>query len=546
MRLHTGRAHALATHFSFGFHSIRRRAVMRGRFTISAKVVLVLAALALAGCGGGTADSSASGSGAGSGSGSGSESSGTPTPAVADPTPVGTVTGAAVSADIGPDGGSLSSADGALTLTVPAGAFDQLHAVSIQPISNEAHGAKGPAYRIEPEGLHAALPMTLQFKYGDAELKGTNAEYLSIAYQDAQALWHVYNKPALDADAKTLTVQTTHFSDWSLVAALQLSPLTATLHASQTLALQLVYCKRVAEDDVLVSLLYHCEAWVPDDDQEFVYWEVNGDVGGDAQNGTVAAVASTDSINDAVYTAPAQVDSERSVAVSAEVFYDNTFTHSTILISNVTLVPYAVSCEWLRSADRIQFDVSFDPYESSASAGVATYSWQHAGHLSGTLVNQLPPTNATAYGWWVADPASVAGTVQVQEQTLEGDGKTHITWSGDNPATGLGDAASGAVLFVNYDSCTYNLTAGFWTQALETTTYDGNVSQQTVALHVGSLGFENLPIPAPSVDSGVISEDRRADAVSEIAPGQSGYAPGSQTDDLRPSGYTTAHWTLRR
>ena len=135
------------------------------------------------------------------------------------PTDVGTPIGTSVSAVVGAAGGQLSTADGTLTVEVPAGAFESDRTLAIQEITNKAHGAKGRAFRITPEGLHTTMPMTVRWRYSESDAQGTDPQALRIAYQDAARIWHVYREPAHDASARTLSVPTTHFSDgrWSLV-----------------------------------------------------------------------------------------------------------------------------------------------------------------------------------------------------------------------------------------------------------------------------------------------------------------------------------------
>ena len=151
-----------------------------------------------------------------------------PTPPPQDkapiPTEIGEPLGDAISKTIGAGGGELATADGAIAVVVPAGAFAKDEVVSIQEISNEAHGAKGRAFRISPEGLNTPVPMTIRFKYEDDELAGTTLESLRVAYQQADRTWRVYTQPTIDTNAKTLSIKTRHFSDWSRVVGVQILP----------------------------------------------------------------------------------------------------------------------------------------------------------------------------------------------------------------------------------------------------------------------------------------------------------------------------------
>ena len=106
-----------------------------------------------------------------------------------DPTPKGTSTGPAVTKTIGPEGGSLTSADGGLTLTVPAGAVSAPTEFGIQPITNQSPGGVGQAYRLTPEGQALAKPVQLSFGISDEELAGASPEGLGLDYQDEDGGW---------------------------------------------------------------------------------------------------------------------------------------------------------------------------------------------------------------------------------------------------------------------------------------------------------------------------------------------------------------------
>jgi hypothetical protein len=217
----------------------------------------------------------------------------TPTPESGDndganapaPTEIGTPLGQPTSAVIGPAGGTLTSTDGTLRVEVPANAFTTEQTVSIQEITNEAHGAKGRAYRIKPEGLHTPVPMTVSFKYTDENLRGTALEFLRIAYQDANRIWHVYRKPGIDTSNRTLSVQTKHFSDWSFVTGVQILPNSATVHTGDTVQLRVVSCDPEDVDpvdengDINLPPLPECGP-SPLDAYETSAWSVNGVEGG--------------------------------------------------------------------------------------------------------------------------------------------------------------------------------------------------------------------------------------------------------------------------
>src|SRR5690242_17088981 len=96
------------------------------------------------------------------------------------PSPKGVAVAELVAGQIGPAGGSLTSDDGRLTVSVPPGAVSAPTSLSIQDITNTAPGGDGIAYRVGPDGTTFATPITLTFAADPAE----DVSALSIAYQE--------------------------------------------------------------------------------------------------------------------------------------------------------------------------------------------------------------------------------------------------------------------------------------------------------------------------------------------------------------------------
>src|SRR5689334_6890130 len=69
--------------------------------------------------------------------------------------------GPSVSQVIGTTGGSVTSADGLLTVSIPAGALASTKTITIQPITNNVSLGVGGGYRLGPEGTTFAQPVTL-------------------------------------------------------------------------------------------------------------------------------------------------------------------------------------------------------------------------------------------------------------------------------------------------------------------------------------------------------------------------------------------------
>ncbi|MCY7319243.1 MAG: hypothetical protein LH617_11055 [Ramlibacter sp.] len=256
---------------------------------------------------------------------------GATTPSTAQPsaTAVGSPTGNPASKTIGAAGGSLISADGKLTLTVPAGALASDTAISIQPQTNLAHGRRGAAYRLTPEGQTFLKPVTLSFGYTDQDVQGTAAGALGAAFQTGTGHWQWVGDATVDTAARTVSVASTHFSVWSAVAGIQLVPARKTVKVSQIVALQVVACYPAKEVAGLTPLGYACDVEGPAPLARAKEWSVNGRPGGGAF-GTVSG----DGLS-ATYTAPQFEPTPNIVAVSAALDGPN---GRLLLVSNITVV----------------------------------------------------------------------------------------------------------------------------------------------------------------------------------------------------------------
>ncbi len=130
-------------------------------------------------------------------------------------TAVGVPSGSPVSATIGAAGGSLSSTDGRISVTIPAGALASNTVIGIQPITNMALGRIGAGYRLTPTGQTFLTPVTSEFTYADLDVTGTAVEALGAAFQTPAGYWQWAGESIVDTGAKSVSVTASHFSDWS-------------------------------------------------------------------------------------------------------------------------------------------------------------------------------------------------------------------------------------------------------------------------------------------------------------------------------------------
>jgi hypothetical protein len=253
-------------------------------------------------------------------------------------TPVGTPDGSAVSAQIGPEGGTLQSPDGRLQVIVPAGALSTGQTFQAQPITNQAPGGKGQAFRLTPHGQQFAKPVTVRFRYTEKDLAGTFADALGVAYQSDKGTWKIAGAVTHDAAAKTISVQTTHFSDWSFFEAISLEPAYRVLDPGQNapLAVRCVVPKKDGSD-LLVPIgdeAQDAELINPEFllDSKFIdKWELKGD-------GDLQATGST-----AKYFAPNRIPANNPVRV--EVGIKSKGKAVGLLIARIYVAPEGISLQ---------------------------------------------------------------------------------------------------------------------------------------------------------------------------------------------------------
>ena len=161
------------------------------------------------------------------------------------PPPVGVVTAIGqslgepvASKTIGAAGGNLLSKDGRLRIEVPAGALTSDQEVRIEAISDENPMGSPKAYRLGPHGVAFQKPVTLTFFYQEEDYQHSAPEALAIATQDANRIWQIQGGAQLNKAEKTLSITTTHFSDWSFFETFRLEPVNKVVSVNSTVTLQ--------------------------------------------------------------------------------------------------------------------------------------------------------------------------------------------------------------------------------------------------------------------------------------------------------------------
>ncbi|WP_229369578.1 IPT/TIG domain-containing protein [Fibrivirga algicola] len=256
--------------------------------------------------------------------------------------PVGESLGEQVTKQIGPAGGSLRSGDGTLTITVPAGALTALTEVGIEPITSTCPGGIGDGWRLTPHGNVFAKPVEIKLNYTTQKDSVSLPQALGLAYQDSKGVWRFVGATASNASTHTLAMQTKHFSDWVVVQWMTLSPISARVGQKQQVTLKaLKYITPSLSEDGLVLLSvaeyengYPIAEPEPLDPNYIKKWSLGG----------VGTLTVSAAINEAVYSAPSQVQKTSTAAVSLELKGVFTpFTGQNLLVSNITVMGFEIA-----------------------------------------------------------------------------------------------------------------------------------------------------------------------------------------------------------
>ncbi len=251
-------------------------------------------------------------------------------------TPQGQRVGVPTKALIGTNGGRLVSPDGRLSITVPAGALAQDTELAIERITNTAMGGSDGAYRLTPHGAIFATPVTITFGYTDAEVAGTLPELMKFAFQRDDGFWQVIDSALHDSEARTLSVTTTHFSDWISVPEMLLTPVEAVVKVGESVSLKVLDCiGQMPDGQPLSAVIPNCH---PMTEEGYLLaggqgWSVNGVAGG---SGSVGTLANAEGTTTNTYTAPGVKPTPNTVAVS--VGFNSGLSSPAMLISNITVV----------------------------------------------------------------------------------------------------------------------------------------------------------------------------------------------------------------
>jgi hypothetical protein len=250
--------------------------------------------------------------------------------------PIGEPFGTPVEEMIGPQGGSLTSADGNLTVDIPSGALTSPVNVSIEMITRTLvdvpENASRTAYRLTPHGQQFSKPVKLTFRFADEEFESRTPALSGIAYQDDKGKWKGMGKVQVNEQAKTVSVETNHFSDWTTYETIFLTPkadFSVQVNSSATIRVMSVMpLGLLPTDEYMDKEEYFLEE--PETINLPVDWRIVNGPG----NGTITGVPT---VSSAIFKAPATVPiSNNPAMVEAKL---NLKRHGTMfLFRHITIV----------------------------------------------------------------------------------------------------------------------------------------------------------------------------------------------------------------
>jgi hypothetical protein len=253
-----------------------------------------------------------------------------------EPTAIGTPVGEVASKTIGAAGGSLSSADGKISLTIPAGALSEDKTITIQEITDELKGGL-KAYRFTPDGLQFATPARLEFHYDETTFEGSAPEATGIAFQTSQRMWTDAGNVTVDAATRTLRVDIPHFSDWAFYEQWYITPTQAEVKVGGTL--QLTVYRRAPKETCSPKNsepLPDCLIPMPDTLYKVTQWDVNGVPGG----GVHGILTGSEQYNARVtYNAPKNIPSPNPVTVKATIDLSKQGKGLLYLLASIKVLP---------------------------------------------------------------------------------------------------------------------------------------------------------------------------------------------------------------
>jgi hypothetical protein len=118
---------------------------------------------------------------------------------------------------IGVEGGIVATADSTAIVDIEQNTLTQETLIKVEAISETVTNGIGSVYRMSPDGQTFAKPVSITLKYDDTALNNSSADFFRIATRKTGSEWEILTTATLDKMKRTLSVETSHFSDWTIV-----------------------------------------------------------------------------------------------------------------------------------------------------------------------------------------------------------------------------------------------------------------------------------------------------------------------------------------
>jgi hypothetical protein len=245
---------------------------------------------------------------------------------------------------IGTAGGSISSADGVVTLIFPEDALSKKTTISIQPVENMAINGNGKGYKMEPSGILFNKPATIVFNYANEDTANNAQALMDIAMQDENGKWFKLNKTVKDTVAKTITGIIKHFSTYVNFSKAKIIPKYTRLKIGGSIRLKIMeaYYDDTEENVITLTPINGVTEY------PVMNWKVNGIEKGNSTVGFISASTK----GSAIFKAPEKVPVPALVAVSVSQVYNSAIVKRygyNFMVSNILIYDNAYKVTMVHS-----------------------------------------------------------------------------------------------------------------------------------------------------------------------------------------------------
>lgn len=247
--------------------------------------------------------------------------------------PRGVSNGAVVSRSIGPAGGVLVSQECGVSIHIPAGALKTETIIGIEPITRTNIAGAGKSFRLSPHNVQFEKAVSLTYAFSMEADSVAMMETFGFSYQLESGVWKFVGASSYDIEGGTVTFKTTHFSDWSMMNRVSLSPIHASLEPGDKQVVKALIYTQSKYEDLLVPLTgdgasepgYPVGTPVPLPSKYIKSWGLNGPGNMISSNG-----------NTVTYQAPSSVSGFTNATVSLTL--NAPVAGTFILLSNIEIM----------------------------------------------------------------------------------------------------------------------------------------------------------------------------------------------------------------